>query len=307
MAGADDNTVITEMGDGPPSSPGESNPCVVLLHSGEEGLLPRRYPLEKTPVRMGRDPDAEVLLEGESVSRRHAHLERRGERWWIVDEGSKNGTYVNDQQINPDVVLNNGDLFKVGPNILKYLSGADAEARYHEEDLQTHDLGRPDSDLQQALPRGDARARDHPRAPTRAAPGVRDAGHRLLQEGQRQPWSPCGRLRAPGAGQADPGSRAPRGNLRALRRRGVRHFDARDDARGGGELGRKRAGPSRCPSLRVPGGAHSGHGEPGCGRAVTGSGRRRVQQSQWRWPTRSSTRPSVAAATAFVRRARPLL
>ena len=168
MAGADDNTVITDMGDGPPPSPGESNPCVVLLHSGEEGLLPRRYPLEKSPVRMGRDPDADILLEGESVSRRHAHLERRAERWWIIDEGSKNGTYVNDQQISPDIVLNNGDLFKVGPNILKYLSGADAEARYHEEIYKLTILDVPTQTfnkryLAEMLDREVTRARRHTR------------------------------------------------------------------------------------------------------------------------------------------------
>jgi diguanylate cyclase (GGDEF)-like protein len=133
MRGDDDNTAITEAGGLPPPPPGESNPCVVLLYTKEEGFLPRRYPLEKSPTRVGRDPDAEIMLDGDSVSRRHARFERRGERWWVADDGSKNGTFVNERQIHPDTVLTNGDLIKVGPNILKYLSGADAEARYHEE------------------------------------------------------------------------------------------------------------------------------------------------------------------------------
>jgi diguanylate cyclase (GGDEF)-like protein len=131
MAGSDDNTVVTDIG-GVPPPPAESNPCVVLLHTREEGFLPRRYALDKTPIRIGRDPDAEIILQGDSVSRRHAHLEKISDRWWLFDEGSKNGSFLNDRQVDK-ALLNNGDLFKIGPNILKYLSGADAEARYHEE------------------------------------------------------------------------------------------------------------------------------------------------------------------------------
>jgi len=132
VAGSDDNTVITHIGQAPPPT-GESNPSVVLLHTREEGFLPTRYPLDRPPVRMGRDADCEIILQGESVSRRHAQLERRGDRWWLVDLNSKNGTFVNDEQIEVQHALSNGDLFKIGPNILKYLSGEDAEARYHEE------------------------------------------------------------------------------------------------------------------------------------------------------------------------------
>lgn len=133
MAGADDKTAITDAGEMQAPVPGESNPCIVLLHTREEGFLPRRYPLVQSPAFIGRDPDLEIVLDGDSLSRRHARLERRIDRWWLVDNGSKNGTFVNEQQIRHEVLLENGDLLKIGPNILKYLSGADAEARYHEE------------------------------------------------------------------------------------------------------------------------------------------------------------------------------
>jgi diguanylate cyclase (GGDEF)-like protein len=132
VARSEDDTVITHVGRAP-APEAEANPCIVLLHTKNGGQLPRRFQLETSPIHIGRDTDLEIVLDGDSVSRRHAHLERRGDRWWLVDDRSKNGTYVNEQQIMPEVMLNNGDLFKVGPNILKYLSGADAEAKYHEE------------------------------------------------------------------------------------------------------------------------------------------------------------------------------
>jgi diguanylate cyclase (GGDEF)-like protein len=50
-----------------------------------------------------------------------------------VDDRSTNGTYVNEDQIEGAQALANGDRIKVGPTIVKFLSGADAEAKYHEE------------------------------------------------------------------------------------------------------------------------------------------------------------------------------
>jgi diguanylate cyclase (GGDEF)-like protein len=67
------------------------------------------------------------------VSRRHCHFDRRQGAWHIVDDGSTNGTFLNEEQVKGSATLNNGDRVKVGPTILKYLSGLDAEAKYHEE------------------------------------------------------------------------------------------------------------------------------------------------------------------------------
>ena len=51
----------------------------------------------------------------------------------MVDDGSTNGTYVNDEQIARQVALANGDRVKLGPTIFKYLTGTDVESQYHEE------------------------------------------------------------------------------------------------------------------------------------------------------------------------------
>ena len=48
---------------------------------------------------VGRDPSCEVVVTDGSVSRRHARLERRGPGWWVVDQGSANGTYLNSLRI----------------------------------------------------------------------------------------------------------------------------------------------------------------------------------------------------------------
>ena len=106
----------------------------MVIYTTEKALLGKRFVLENSPLRIGRGPDNNIVLEGDSVSRRHTHLERRGvANWYAVDDRSTNGTYVNEDQIPGEVKLANGDRIKVGPTILKFLSGADAEAKYHEE------------------------------------------------------------------------------------------------------------------------------------------------------------------------------
>jgi two-component system, cell cycle response regulator len=129
----DEKTRVTQVVQAPPPDQPAGNDCVVIIYAQEPGLLGKRYVLEKSPLRIGRGGDNHIVLEGDSVSRRHAHFERRAGAWFIVDDGSTNGTFLNEEQVKGDATLTNGDRVKVGPSILKYLSGLDAEAKYHEE------------------------------------------------------------------------------------------------------------------------------------------------------------------------------
>ena len=129
----DEKTRVTQVVQAPPPEDGPGNDCLVVIYTGEPGLLGKRFVLDASPLRVGRGTDNHIELEGDSVSRRHAHFERRSGAWYAVDDGSTNGTYLNEEQISREALLNNGDRIKVGPSILKFLSGADAEAKYHEE------------------------------------------------------------------------------------------------------------------------------------------------------------------------------
>ena len=59
---------------------------------------------------VGRDPSCEIVVTDGSVSRRHARLERRGGAWWVVDQGSANGTYVNSLKVAEQALKNNQEL-----------------------------------------------------------------------------------------------------------------------------------------------------------------------------------------------------
>ncbi|GAC1351300.1 MAG: GGDEF domain-containing protein [Polyangiales bacterium] len=107
--------------------------CLVTIYSKDPAHLGKRYVLDASPTLIGRGHDNHIVLESDSVSRRHCHIERKLAGWTAVDDGSTNGTYVNDDQISAATGLQSGDRLKVGPTIFKYLSGNDVESLYHEE------------------------------------------------------------------------------------------------------------------------------------------------------------------------------
>ncbi|MCX7808531.1 MAG: GGDEF domain-containing protein, partial [Deltaproteobacteria bacterium] len=81
----------------------------------------------------GRGPDNDIVLDNDSISRRHCRIERRGAEWYVVDVGSTNGTMLNGMLFRGEARrLSRGDQIKVGDTIFKYLSGSDVEAQYHE-------------------------------------------------------------------------------------------------------------------------------------------------------------------------------
>lgn len=133
MSEFDEKTRVTQVVHKTPTEEGAGNDCLVVIYAPEPGLLGKRFVLDRAVLRVGRGADNTVVLDGDSVSRRHARFEKRGNRWWVVDLNSTNGTYLNEQLVVGEQILNNSDRVKVGPAILKFLSGADAEAKYHEE------------------------------------------------------------------------------------------------------------------------------------------------------------------------------
>jgi diguanylate cyclase (GGDEF)-like protein len=110
----------------------EDPPCLVVIHGPTE--LGKRYPLEpaETPIRIGRADDCAIVIEGDSVSRRHAALALEDKAWWLRDANSTNGTYCNAARIESRRLVS-GDQIKVGPVLFKFLAGSDVEAKYHEE------------------------------------------------------------------------------------------------------------------------------------------------------------------------------
>ncbi len=120
----------------PSAAPRVREACLVVLYGEAMG---RRIPLVHAALEVGRAAECDLILDDESVSRRHCRFEPLSlsddelpDAWRIVDLGSTNGTFVNDRSV-PASVLAHGDRVQFGRNICKFLAGGHVESAYYEE------------------------------------------------------------------------------------------------------------------------------------------------------------------------------
>ena len=104
--------------------------CLVQIYpTGPD--MGRKFELSQRVMSIGRGPDNDLVIDKDSVSRRHVRIENLITEVVVADLGSTNGTYINDSVIK-EQMLRNGDLLKIGDTIFKFLSGGNIESDYHE-------------------------------------------------------------------------------------------------------------------------------------------------------------------------------
>jgi pSer/pThr/pTyr-binding forkhead associated (FHA) protein len=75
-------------------------------------------PFSEERITIGRRPGNHLVLDADNISREHAAVERRDGQYFIVDLGSANGTYHNDQRVE-SAPLQHGDRLRIGSFILQ--------------------------------------------------------------------------------------------------------------------------------------------------------------------------------------------
>lgn len=118
-------------------------PALVFL-SGELIAVP--IPLERSEVILGRAVGADVRVNDSKVSRRHACIEAvvdpetNRTQYVVIDLDSRNGTFINGEKINREV-LQNGDKITIGEHILRFdlLDEIDREYQRQIHRLISHD------------------------------------------------------------------------------------------------------------------------------------------------------------------------
>ncbi len=79
------------------------------------------FPLGHQPATLGRARDRDIALSADgSVSRTHARIAYEGGRHRIDDDGSSNGTLVNDLRLSAPRLLRPGDVIRLGETELRY-------------------------------------------------------------------------------------------------------------------------------------------------------------------------------------------
>ena len=84
---------------------------LVVLSGADAG---QELTLNGGPVLIGRDAECDLVLHDNYASRQHCWVEQRDGRWWVRDLGSRNGTWVGDEQVVHERPLSDGDLILVG-------------------------------------------------------------------------------------------------------------------------------------------------------------------------------------------------
>jgi len=92
----------------------ESTFRLIVIEGPEAG---RAYDLDKPQVVIGRAPDAEVVISSQVVSRHHARIIFQSGQYFIEDNRSANGTYLNGERLNTRQLLNSGDKIMLGEKI----------------------------------------------------------------------------------------------------------------------------------------------------------------------------------------------
>lgn len=100
--------------------------ALIQFKDGVEGVTLR---LEHRVSRIGRGSDNEITINDELVSKNHAEIQAReneggqGYDYFIKDKESTNGTYVNDNKLD-EQLLKHEDIVRVGMSHFRFVDDA---------------------------------------------------------------------------------------------------------------------------------------------------------------------------------------
>lgn len=91
-----------------------AGPRLLKIRLSLKGRPIKSYTFNKDTILIGRSPEADVFLDNPGVSREHVKLEMTNKGYYAAEDlGSANGTYLNDQPISREFLMNN-DVLRIG-------------------------------------------------------------------------------------------------------------------------------------------------------------------------------------------------
>ncbi|WP_437977741.1 diguanylate cyclase [Sorangium sp. So ce295] len=116
---------------GTPASVPRSDSCVVVVWTSDDKQRGKRYVVRGAGISIGRDPENDISIDDPTISGRHCCIRGEGKEVVVQDLGSTNGTYVNDVNVRRQGLVG-GEQLWLGATVLKYLTGTDITAHFHE-------------------------------------------------------------------------------------------------------------------------------------------------------------------------------
>jgi DNA-binding response OmpR family regulator len=106
-----------------PAISGRDTALVIL----RQGADTREWGVRDAAV-IGRDAECDICMPDRTVSRRHATIRRTSKGYIVLDEDSKNGTFVNGEPVEGSRALHDGDEISIAARYKLYFVDADATA-----------------------------------------------------------------------------------------------------------------------------------------------------------------------------------
>ncbi|MFW5920355.1 MAG: sigma 54-interacting transcriptional regulator [Polyangiales bacterium] len=97
----------------------DPTPGLVLVYSRLHAHLPSALPFASDTVTVGREADNTLCIPEAAVSRYHAKVGKRPDGFWVVDNGSTNGTIVNGERVDA-ARLEDFDVVRIGDTLFRY-------------------------------------------------------------------------------------------------------------------------------------------------------------------------------------------
>lgn len=93
----------------------ETNAKLIIQQGPTVG---KEYVLSKPQTILGRDPSADIVLNSNGVSRRHARISKQGGNYFLEDLGSSNGSFLNGQRVSTRQQLAPGMQIQLGQGVI---------------------------------------------------------------------------------------------------------------------------------------------------------------------------------------------
>jgi len=101
----------------PPPKKGTAPGAPIGTLTADDGTM---HPLLEDVSTIGRVPGNDIVLGDASVSSRHARVVRTADGFAVEDSGSRNGTFVNSEQVTGTRLLLDGDVVRLGKVIVTF-------------------------------------------------------------------------------------------------------------------------------------------------------------------------------------------
>jgi len=99
-------------------------PALLVVGGDLNGTL---FDLVHDETVIGRSAENTIVLEFQGISRQHLKVHNKENQVTLTDLGSKNGTYLNNKKLEGSILLNRGDIIKIGSIALKFIPAGDPE------------------------------------------------------------------------------------------------------------------------------------------------------------------------------------